>query len=216
MQFSQLAWQQNINIYNEIISHPFNQELMSGTLEADKFIYYLQQDYLYLQEYGKVLAKIAAKAEQNALRFLEFAQGVFINEQQGLHQHYLAKENIHPVTMPSTACLGYTSYLHHCCNEDVAIAVAAVVPCFWLYHKLGEHLNKHAQADNPYQLWINTYSSKDFATDVLEVLKIADDYYQKNDGIIRQKMLNTYSNSSQWEYYFWDDAYHQRRFLLKQ
>lgn len=215
MQFSQLAWQRNQGVYQAITTHPFNQELRNGQLASDKFIYYIQQDYLYLQEYARILAKIAAKTERETLRFLEFAQGIFINEQQGLHQHYLQESAAQITTSPSIACLGYTSYLHAASNDSVEVAIAAVLPCFWIYYRLGCEIQQSAnRKDNPYQRWIDTYAGEDFAASVNDILKIADDYYLNSGTAIRHKMLSAFTTSTHWEYYFWDDAYHQRRFVL--
>ncbi len=215
MQFSQLAWQHNHNLYQAIVTHPFNQELRTGQLARAKFSYYIQQDYLYLQEYARILAKIAGKADRETLRFLEFAQGVFINEQQGLHHHYLTDSNHQLAPSPSIAGLGYTSYLHAASNDSVEVAIAAVLPCFWIYYRLGCEIQQAATVDkNPYQRWIDTYASEDFASGVNDILKIADDYYHASGAIIRHKMLTAFTNSTQWEYYFWDDAYHQRSFLI--
>lgn len=38
--------------YNE---HPFVKGIQDGSLDKDKFKYYIMQDYLYLKEYAKVL-----------------------------------------------------------------------------------------------------------------------------------------------------------------
>ena len=45
--------------YNE---HPFVKGMEDGTLDKEKFRYYLIQDYLYLEEYAKVFAIGVAKA----------------------------------------------------------------------------------------------------------------------------------------------------------
>ena len=46
--------------YNE---HPFVLGIQNGTLDKDKFRYYIIQDYLYLEEYAKTFAIGAAKAK---------------------------------------------------------------------------------------------------------------------------------------------------------
>ena len=48
------------SFYNE---HPFVQGIQDGSLEKDKFKYYIMQDYLYLKEYAKVFAIGVAKAK---------------------------------------------------------------------------------------------------------------------------------------------------------
>lgn len=46
--------------YNE---HPFVMGIQNGTLDKDKFRYYIIQDYLYLEEYAKTFAVGVAKAK---------------------------------------------------------------------------------------------------------------------------------------------------------
>jgi len=46
--------------YNE---HPFVLGIQNGTLDKDKFRYYIIQDYLYLEEYAKTFAVGVAKAK---------------------------------------------------------------------------------------------------------------------------------------------------------
>ena len=55
MNLSQKAWNQTSHIYNSIIRHPFNQELMHGTLSREKFGYYIEQDSIYLKDFAKAL-----------------------------------------------------------------------------------------------------------------------------------------------------------------
>lgn len=45
--------------YNE---HPFVLGIQNGTLERDKFRYYIMQDFLYLKDYAKTYAVGVAKA----------------------------------------------------------------------------------------------------------------------------------------------------------
>jgi thiaminase len=46
LEFSMIAWNKINNVYQAIIQHPFNQELILGTLNPKKFNYYIEQDYL--------------------------------------------------------------------------------------------------------------------------------------------------------------------------
>ncbi len=47
--------------YNE---HPFVLGIQNGTLERDKFRYYIMQDFLYLKDYAKTYAVGVAKAKK--------------------------------------------------------------------------------------------------------------------------------------------------------
>ena len=46
------------------------------------------------------------------------------------------------------------------------VAVAALLPCFWIYWEVGKHLLTIARPHNPYQAWIDTYADEAFARGV--------------------------------------------------
>lgn len=211
MKFSQLAWQQNEVNYQAIIQQPFNQELMNGTLERDKFAYYIEQDSYYLQHYARVLAKIASRLDNShdILQFLDFAKGAIVAEQQVVHEHFRQQFNLKYKRQVSPASVGYTSYLHFCShNQAIEVAIAAVLPCFWIYYQLGCHAQQFSAIDNPYQLWIDNYAGEDFARGVNTAIEISNRYYEQASSTVQKQMLEAFATSARWEYYFWDDAYH--------
>lgn len=217
MKFSQLAWQQNQANYEIIVQQSFNQELMNGTLAREKFAYYIEQDSFYLQHFARVLAKIASCLDNSndILQFLHFAKGAIVAEQQVVHEHFRQQYNLRYNGQVSPASLGYTSYLHFCShNQAVEVAIAAVLPCFWIYYQLGCHIQQFSAVNNPYQLWIDNYASDDFAAGVTAAIAIGDNYYERASPTVQQQMLEAFANSARWEYHFWEDAYHQRQFLI--
>ena len=73
MDFSKKVWNKNIKNYQKIKDMPFNKELMLGTLDKNKFAYYIEQDAHYLKYYSKVLAIISSKIDSadTAITFLK-------------------------------------------------------------------------------------------------------------------------------------------------
>src|SRR6201994_4871740 len=59
-------WQGITGIYDAILRHPFVTGLTDGTLPGDAFAYYVVQDAVYLRDYAKSLAVVAAKAPDTA------------------------------------------------------------------------------------------------------------------------------------------------------
>jgi hydroxymethylpyrimidine/phosphomethylpyrimidine kinase len=49
------------NLWSEFIHHPFVRGIADGTLPTESFIYYLKQDYLYLQHYARSAALASYK-----------------------------------------------------------------------------------------------------------------------------------------------------------
>ncbi|HAL58508.1 MAG TPA: thiaminase II, partial [Sarcina sp.] len=51
------------DLWDAYLEHPFVQGIADGTLDREKFRFYMIQDYLYLIEYAKVFALGVAKAK---------------------------------------------------------------------------------------------------------------------------------------------------------
>ena len=76
---------------------------------------------------------------------------------------------------PSPTCLAYTRFLLAACAlGDVSEAVAAVLPCFWIYWEVGKVLTAARSPDPRYRAWIATYGGEDFAAAAQGVIEAAD------------------------------------------
>lgn len=214
MKLSETAWKKSEKIITAIKQHPFNVELMKGTLPKDKFAYYLEQDTIYLQDFARTLAQIASKVPVKYVRtFLRFSDYTFIAEQEVVHEFFRKSLNLCETGMITPATLSYTSYLHRIyTTEPVAVAVAAVLPCFWVYCEVGSSIAKESKSDNPYARWIETYASEEFATSLAEMIAIFEDFAKATTPEIQQKMVDSFYKSTCLEWHFWHDAYHQRVF----
>lgn len=52
-------WEKSQPVYKAIISQPFIEELALGTLPADKFVRYLEQDEIYCRNFDRQLLQFA-------------------------------------------------------------------------------------------------------------------------------------------------------------
>jgi thiaminase/transcriptional activator TenA len=214
MKLSKKASEISANIYQAIVAHPFNQELMSGVLSRDKFAYYIEQDSLYLQDFSRCHALIAAKIPLQYVRiFLKHADYALIAEQEVVHHFFRKTFNFKETGLITPATLSYTSYLLKVCAlESVEIAVAAILPCFAVYREVGLLIAKNSNANNPYARWIETYSGEDFGVTVNQAIAIFDELAEAANEATRQKMLDAYYKSICLEWHFWNDAYYLKRF----
>ena len=85
--------------------------------------------------------------------------------------------------------------------------VAAILPCFWIYHDVGVRIAKETAAGNFYQPWIDTYADEAFASSVQEVIRITDAAAAAAGAAERQAMGRAFIRSTQYEWLFWDSAY---------
>lgn len=214
MKLSTKAWQKTSNIYNAIINHPFNQELMNGTLDKSKFAYYIEQDVLYLRDFSRCHAIIASKIPLEYMNnFLKYAEYVLIAEQEVVHQFFKKEFNFSETGLITPATLSYTSYmLRSCLNEPVEVGLASLLPCFWIYREVGLFIAENTDKNNPYYRWIETYSSEGFSAAVNDAIEIFDAMAENTTEAIREKMLDAFYKTTCLEWHFWNDSYKKHVF----
>jgi len=210
MRFVDGLWHEIAPIYGAIIAHPFNRELAQGTLSRERFEFYIQQDALYLADFGRALAIMSGRSRsvETALDFVRFAEGAVVVE-RALHASYFELFGIRePTAVPCPACFAYTNYLiATTATRSYEEGAAALLPCFWIYREVGKHIHREAAPDNPYQKWIDTYASDDFDRIVERAIAIVEALAQETSEQGRTGMRQAFVTSSRLEWLFWDAAY---------
>ena len=209
MTFTKSLWDEIAGIYQAIIDHPFNRELETGTLPVEKFKFYIQQDALYLVDFSRALAIVGSKARLpgRILDFLEFAKNGLVVE-RALHEEYFQRFDVAPNVEQAPGCFAYTNYLvATASHRSFEEAVAALLPCFWIYREVGMHILGQSVLENPYRLWVDTYAGEEFAAAVRRAIDITDDVAEEATQEARQRMTEAFVLSSRLEWMFWDSAY---------
>lgn len=210
MTWSELTWNQCENRYQSILEMPFVVELANGTLPKEKFQFYMAQDSLYLEHFGRALALIAARANDisQTLKYLKYAETAIVVENI-LHESYFKDFGLTEKGEIQPACHHYIHFLKSTAALDsVEIAMAAVLPCFWIYKKVGDHIYNHLHSENnPYQRWIDTYGGEEFADAVEQAINLCDEVASETTPAVREKMTEAFITSSRMEYHFWEAAY---------
>ena len=220
MSFSQDAWQRIAPLYGAILDLPFNRELAAGTLSRERFTFYMLQDAHYLTYFARALAVTAARAPDNdALIQLAGSARAAVVVERALHEGFFKDYGISAAEAaaaePSPTCAHYTHYLLAVAyNAPYEVAVAALLPCFWIYWEVGKHLLGTAAPDNPYQAWIDTYADEAFAEGVRQVIAIADHMAAAASPTTRDQMLRAFVRASQLEWMFWDSAHRLERWPI--
>ena len=148
--WTESLWADVAPIYDAILSHPFLRGLTGGDLPSDRFAYYVAQDAHYLRDYARALAVIGAKAptHADAGMLARHAAGT-VDVELTLHavllpQLGLANEDLDRIPLSPTT-LGYTSYLLATAyGGSFAEGLAAVLPCYWIYARVGIGTNPGA------------------------------------------------------------------------
>lgn len=212
LEFSMIAWNKINNVYQAIIQHPFNQELILGTLNPKKFNYYIEQDYLFLQSFAKSLTLIASRFynDKESIIFIKLAESTIAARQNIVFPFLNAGENYKNL---SISCFAYTNYLLQISAiQPVELAVAAILPCYWIYYEVGRYILQHTNLSNPFSKWISTYSREKFNKHLLEITKIFNEFALNSTNETQQKMYNEFYKSSVLEWHLWNDAYNMKNY----
>lgn len=206
-------WHDSEPVYAAILEHPFLTGLTDGSLPADRFGYYVAQDAHYLRDYARALAVVGAKAPTHA------AAGMFarhaadtVDVELALHSTLLPQLGLDPARLDEIAVspttLSYTSYLLATVyGGSFAEGLAAVLPCYWIYARVGAALLERGSPDRRYQRWIDTYAGEEFAATVAEVLALADVIGEDLSAVEDRRASGHFAVTTRYEWMFWDAAW---------
>src|SRR5437879_2987806 len=111
--FCAQAWARTQRLQQAIVEHPFNVALADGSLDRERFVFYIVQDARYLAGFAQALAAASTRADnaEDAAFLAGSAQAALIEERR-LHAGYLQdfglsdSDTAGVATSPS--CLAYT------------------------------------------------------------------------------------------------------------
>jgi len=225
MSFSRGLKEKASNVWEAGYNHPFLQELGQGTLDKEKFKFYLLQDYLYLLQYAKVFAIAVVKSDTEELmaRFSKSQYFILANE-MNVHREYMAsfgatEEEIRSVK-PSLYNSAYTANMIATGQTGgLAELLAAVFPCAWTYADYARRL-KEQYADtlegNFYKPWIESYASEDFLDSFQWFYGTLDNLVANMPEAQRKKIEDIFISSVEFEYLFWDMSYKQQMSYMRE
>ncbi|HST41808.1 MAG TPA: thiaminase II [Conexibacter sp.] len=199
-------------------AHPFVRGIGDGTLPLDRFRHFVRQDYLYLVDYGRLLALACARAPELATmrRFAELTQAILVTEMD-LHRAFAAEWDIaaaeleaEPATPTTRAYVDFL--LRTAALGDFAELVAALLPCMWGYAEVGARLAAAQPADaapdaNPYARWIATYADLEFQALADWCRGLTDELGAAAAPAARARLHAAFAESSRHELAFWDAAW---------
>ncbi len=207
-------------IWEAYHEHPFVQGIADGSLDKEKFKYYMIQDYLYLIDYTKVFAIGAAKASDlSAMKLFAGYTHAILDGEMDIHRAYMARLGITPEEAEHADValdnLSYTSYMLRVAYEEgQAEVAAAILSCAVSYEVIARKIvEDHPEALNHpfYGEWVSGYA--------------ADAYHEENQVLIdlMNRLSEGYSEEqlkhleeifmacSRYEMAFWNMAWEMRR-----
>ena len=202
--------------YNQ---HPFVLGIQNGTLDREKFRYYLIQDCLYLEDYAKTFALGVAKAKslETANLFAKYIP--VMNGELDVHQGYLARLGVTQAEIDATPRaldnLSYTSYMLRVAYEEGGAEIlAAILSCAYSHEVIARTMvenNPAALEDAFYGDWIRGYLSESYHADnrtLFETLRRLTVSYSPQQ---MQHLTDIFVACSRYELAFWEMAWTEAR-----
>lgn len=198
-------------IWESYNNHPFVMGIQNGTLDKEKFRYYIMQDFLYLKDYAKTFAIGVAKAKSAETAAL-FAKYIAVMDGElDIHSGYMGRFHITQEEIdsmkPSIDNLSYTSYmLRVAYEESEAEILTAILSCAYSYEAIAKKIVANAPDsvnDCFYGDWIKGYASEDYTTGntvLLNTLDILTEHYTETQI---SHLIDIFITCSRYELAFW-------------
>ena len=205
-------------IWAKCLAHPFVAGIGDGSLPAEKFRYFMLQDYLYLFDYARVFALGVAKARDPEL-MRAFAANVdaTLNGEMNLHRAYMKRLGITEEQVlsvrPALDNLSYTNYMLSVAYTGTPVEiVAAILACSWSYAEIGQALARVPGAlEHPfYGEWIQSYAGEEYAAVNAGLIDLMNRLGREAGPEQLQRLTEIFCNCSRYELGFWDMAWEMR------
>ena len=202
-------------IWDQYYIHPFVLGIQNGTLEKDRFKYYLIQDELYLKDYTRcfALGLAKAKSDKTTKLFSDYIQA--LTAEVDLHSGYYQKLAITKEDLETTKMnldnLSYTSYMLRISYEYEEVEIlAAILACAYSYELIAKKMieNKSDCMDDPfYGDWIKGYASKEYADHNVELISMFNELTKSITDTQKENLKEIFECCSYYELRFWENSY---------
>ncbi|KXS11218.1 hypothetical protein M427DRAFT_126875 [Gonapodya prolifera JEL478] len=172
------------------LTHPFVRGIGDGTLDPEKFRFFIQQDYLFLTHYARCWSLVAFKerSAESIEKASMMAQAMAA--EQKLHIQFCEEWRVTRAELESTreatANVAYTRYV---CEKgisgDLLDLRTALLPCVLGYAVIGTFLLQETRIAsekgkgkvNPYAKWIETYGGEEYQSVAQEARDAVDQLF---------------------------------------
>ena len=202
-------------VWRQCHNHPFVKGIGDGTLDQEKFRWFLLQDYLYLFDYARVFAWGVIKARDPALmRTFSANVDAILGGEMKTHRAYMARMGItEEEVFRVQPALSNTSYTHYMLAAAAAGGpaeiIAAILACSWSYAEIGEELTKiPGAADHPfYGEWIRGYAGEEYHKTNAALVELMEELAAGCTEAEYARLEDIFVTCSRYELGFWEMAW---------
>jgi thiaminase (transcriptional activator TenA) len=191
------------------VSHPMVAAIGAGTLPHATFRCYFEQNLQYLHSYAQAIALTVGVAPDRGsratlARFLVQITDVEIPANLDFLTRLGGSPGELPPPLPTTG--GYARHLLACAGSgNLAVALAALLPCQWSYGEIGRRLAADGAPDDPvYADWIAMFSGDGYDELVRASTGLLDSVAATADPAATAA---AFDRATAYELAFWEMAY---------
>jgi thiaminase/transcriptional activator TenA len=201
-------------VWQAQLEHPFVRGIGDGTLDIERFRFWLRQDYRFLIEYCRLFALAAARSPdlETLTHFADMLHATAGVEMR-MHRSFAAEFGISEEDLEAEpmapATQAYTDFLiRSAATQDFAELAAALLPCMWGYAEIGSKLSRGRRpADSRFGTWIDSYAGADFQALAEWCRQLVDRLGREASAPTRRRMEAAFLTSSRHELAFWEMAW---------
>ena len=205
-------------LWEECFAHPFVQGIGRGDLAEDRFRRFLEQDYLFLVDYARVLAYGSAKApDLEAQTWFAKLLAATLSTEMELHRQTCTEWGISAEALAGTGPLpttvAYTSFLlRTAAAGDIDDLSAALLPCQWGYADIGTRLRAQGLPDHRrYAEWIDAYADPGYVALTEWLRGFVDRLGDDADAETYARREEIFRTTLRYELAFWEMAWSGER-----
>jgi thiaminase/transcriptional activator TenA len=207
--FSEEAFERSREYVERFLEHRFLRELSEGKLPLKKFIFYIQQDNIFLKDMDQARKVLAAREKSERSKNLSSLLNSVYRHELRARRDLVSKElKIREYAQSAPTTLAYTSYLIRLAyTGSFEEAFTSLIPCPRLYTMIGDRYSKcPASEHRVYGKWLSIYTSSEMKNWSRKLLKMLDGLASKNPSK-KEEVMESYLTSCRYEIRFFDMAY---------
>ncbi len=202
------------DIRYKILNHKFIFEIGTDILPTSKFIFYLEQDRIFLKEFCNLLkeARRIAKHKQTA-EWFEILINSTVRFEMKMQCELLDSLRLNSGSKslnvsPANTTLEYISFMKRTSvANNLNTLVSAMAPCPWTYYEIAQKLAKVNVRTPVYKKWVRFYSSEESRRQVNEVKELLNKLSTQVDDEQKVIMKDHFATACNYELQFWNMAY---------
>jgi thiaminase/transcriptional activator TenA len=203
------------DVWQSLHDHPFIRELAAGTLEPDRFRFYVEQDLFFLPELARAVGLGLVRADRDEEMRHFAAEAALVVGRETENQQELLRRVIElgaadrgGAVTAAPATVAYSGYLVATASRGGPLEVmAALLPCTWSYADIAVSLEAEIAEHPVYAEWVRFFARPEYVSLIADRRRAVDRLAGSAGEEQRRRLLEIFTMSARLERAFWDMAY---------